>query len=50
MLCLCKVLESISEEMMYEHFGKETEYPQQHGLTKSKFSHTNLIDASRPGD
>lgn len=28
MLCLCKVLESISKEMISEQFGKETVYPQ----------------------
>lgn len=28
MLYLCKVLESIAKEMLSEHFGKETVYPQ----------------------
>lgn len=28
MLYLCKVLESISKEMISEHFGKETVYPE----------------------
>lgn len=28
MFYLCKVLESVSKEMISEHFGKETVYPQ----------------------